>query len=193
MLVVVAIVVILAAILFPVYEVADKRAEATHCLSGIRNLAGAVGLYEQDYDGFLVPARTSVGCPGVFGTSWNVTLLPYHNNQELYLCVSDQNPTYASGTTAYVCSYGINLDLTMVGGYNGASLTENELTDPTQALLFFDMLGSARTLGSSYEANGLTLLDIRHNTGCNFSFADGHARWYRPGDTAANNGAMWKP
>jgi prepilin-type processing-associated H-X9-DG protein/prepilin-type N-terminal cleavage/methylation domain-containing protein len=193
MLVVIAIIMILAAMTFPVYEIVTKRAEAAHCSSNIRNLAVAVGLYAEDYDGFLIPARTSQGAPAVYGTSWDVLLLPYQRSEELYLCLSDQTPAFASGTTCYKHSYGINLDLTMIGGYNGASLTMSELTDPTRSILFFDIKGSAKALGSSYPVNGLSRVDARHNGGANFSFVDGHARWLKTETTTAGTPNMWAP
>lgn len=60
MLVVVAIIMLLAAILFPVLEVVNKRAEATSCLMNIRHCAMAVGLYAQDYYGLLIPPASLV-------------------------------------------------------------------------------------------------------------------------------------
>ncbi|MEI6503531.1 MAG: prepilin-type N-terminal cleavage/methylation domain-containing protein [Armatimonadota bacterium] len=192
MLVVVAIIMILAAMIFPVYEQVTKRAEAAHCSSNIRNLAIAVGVYAEDSDGLLIPARTSAGAPAVFGTGWDVLLLPYHRSEQLYLCVSDLTPAWANGTTCYKHSYGINLDLTMVGGYNGSALHQNDIQSPTEALLFFEIAGTAKALGASYGTDKLASVAPRHNTGCNFAFVDGHAKWYRPRETVTPLN-MWKP
>ena len=71
---------------------------AAHCASNIRNLALAVGVYAEDNDGRLVPARTSAGAPAVRGTGWDVLLLPYHRSEQLYLCLSDQTPAWANAT-----------------------------------------------------------------------------------------------
>lgn len=193
MLVVVAIIMILMAMIMPVYETVTKRAEATHCSSNMRNLALAVGVYAEDNDGILTPARTSYGAPAVLGTSWDVLLSAYHNNDQLNLCLTDQNPTWATGTTCYKHSYGINLDVTMVGGYNGSALCQGDIASPTQTILFLEILGSARALGSSYAANKLTRVDDRHNGGCNFSFVDGHVRWLRPRSTANGSTNLWLP
>lgn len=193
MLVVVAIIMILAAMIFPVYETVTKRAETAHCSSNIRNLAMAVGVYAEDCDGMLTPARTSYGAPSVYGTSWDVLLTAYHHNQELNLCLSDQTPTWATSTTCYKHSYGINLDLTMVGGYNGSALCQGDIQSPAQTILFFEILGSTRSLGSSYAANKLGRVDDRHNGGCNFAFVDGHVRWMRPRWTATGSANLWLP
>lgn len=193
MLVVIAIIMILAAMIFPVYELVTKRAEGAHCSSNIRNLALAAGVYAEDNDGVLLPARTSAGAPAVLGTGWDVLLLPYHRSEQLYLCLSDQTPAWANGTTCYRHSYGINLDLTMVGGYNGSSLHQSDLDSPTQTILFFEILSTARALGASYGTNKLASVALRHNTGSNYAFADGHARWMRARETASGSRNLWLP
>jgi prepilin-type N-terminal cleavage/methylation domain-containing protein/prepilin-type processing-associated H-X9-DG protein len=185
MLVVVAIIGILAAIIYPVYEIANKRAESTSCLMNIRHVAMAAELYAADYDGVLVPARVSVGPVGTFGTTWDVLLLPYHRCEQLYLCPADQMAATASGSVSCKHSYGINLDLTMLGGYNGSACQESQIEDATQTILFFEIKGSLRQFGSSYTYHGLTRVDVRHNTGSQYSYVDGHARWSRPQDTVS--------
>lgn len=81
----------------------------------------------------------------------------------------------------------------MVGGYNGSALHQSDLDSPTQTILFFEILGSAKGLGSSYGTDKLTRVDTRHNTGSNFAFADGHARWLRPRETVGGSVNMWLP
>jgi prepilin-type N-terminal cleavage/methylation domain-containing protein/prepilin-type processing-associated H-X9-DG protein len=182
-LVVVAIIMILAAIIYPVYETANKRADAISCLCNIRNLSLAASLYTEDYDGFLVPARVSVGPPGTYGTTWDVLLHPYHRNELLNLCPSDQMATWASGCVCYKHSFGINLDLTLLGGYNGSAMHTSQLDEPTRMILFFEIKGSVRQFGTFYGVHGLSRVDARHNTGSNYAYVDGHARWRHPRDT----------
>jgi prepilin-type processing-associated H-X9-DG protein len=81
----------------------------------------------------------------------------------------------------------------MVGSYNGSSLTLSEIQSPTQTILFFEILGSARSIGASYETDKLSKVDVRHDTGCNFAFVDGHARWMRPPETVIGRTNMWNP
>jgi prepilin-type N-terminal cleavage/methylation domain-containing protein/prepilin-type processing-associated H-X9-DG protein len=190
-LIVVAIIMILAAIVFPVLEVANKRADTASCLMNIRHCAMAVDLYAQDYDGLLIPARVS-GPPSTYGTCWDVLLHPYHRNEQMYLCPSDDMPTFASNCICYYHSYGINLALTQVGGYNGVAMGLDSIDSPTRTILFFEIKGSVRQFGSYYPDHRLSRVDERHNTGCNFAFVDGHAKWYRPHETV-NPSNLWEP
>jgi prepilin-type processing-associated H-X9-DG protein len=83
----------------------------------------------------------------------------------------------------------------MIGSYmnNGSALSQGAVQSPTQTILFFEIIGSARALGTSYPADGLTKVDARHNTGCNFAFVDEHVKWFRPRDTVTEDVNMWKP
>ena len=55
LLIVIAIISVLAAILFPVFAGAREKARQTTCLENIRQLGLAVHLYQQDFDGCFVP------------------------------------------------------------------------------------------------------------------------------------------
>ena len=81
----------------------------------------------------------------------------------------------------------------MIGSYNRSSLPLSEIQSPTQTILLFEILDSARALGASCTTDGLSKVDARHNTGCNFAFVDGYVKWFRPRDTVTGNVNMWKP
>src|SRR5207302_5003455 len=55
LLVVVAIIAILAAILFPVFAQAREKARTATCTSNLRQLVTATQMYLQDYDGYFFP------------------------------------------------------------------------------------------------------------------------------------------
>jgi prepilin-type N-terminal cleavage/methylation domain-containing protein/prepilin-type processing-associated H-X9-DG protein len=59
LLVVVAIIAILAAILFPVFAQAREKARQTTCLSNQKQIGLAILLYAQDYDEIIVPGLTA--------------------------------------------------------------------------------------------------------------------------------------
>jgi prepilin-type processing-associated H-X9-DG protein len=88
---VIAIIAILAAILFPVFAQAREAARKTSCLSNIKQAGLATLLYVQDYDETF-PMNLYFGydpMPCVY-TAWTA-ILPYSKNSQLYACPS--NPT----------------------------------------------------------------------------------------------------
>ncbi len=192
MLVVVAIIVILAAILTPVLEVATKRAEAVSCLSNMRNLGMAARIYADDNDDAIVPARVGRIIPGNFGTSWAVLLQTCMHNDGVLLCPTDPSPAAASGTLDLKRSYGINYDVAMLGGYNNSALRYFQMDEETRTILFFELDDSSSRLGTSITMEGVSAISARHREGSNFTFADGHAKWMKPQDTLHPRN-LWLP
>jgi prepilin-type N-terminal cleavage/methylation domain-containing protein len=90
LLVVIAIIAILAAILFPVFAQAREAARKASCQSNLKQIALALGMYQQDYDGTMfasgmLPENPSTAPDGQNivrmiggGTSW--FLQPYIKN-----------------------------------------------------------------------------------------------------------------
>ncbi len=79
--VVIAIIAILAAILFPVFAKARDKARQTACLSNMKQVGTAGMLYLQDYDEMLPPADASrFG----FAADWSGLLQPYIKNGAAY-------------------------------------------------------------------------------------------------------------
>jgi prepilin-type processing-associated H-X9-DG protein len=115
MLVVVAVIGILASILFPVFARVRSDARRTSCASNLKQIGMAVFQYTQDYDEKLPPQQTKVAdmggpnsLPGV--TSWDGTwfywqqfLLPYTKNSDIFFC-----PESTYRTNAGLFNYGAN-------------------------------------------------------------------------------------
>jgi len=55
LLVVIAIIIILAAILFPVFAKARDKAQQSKCLNNLKQMGSACAMYEDDYDGMVLP------------------------------------------------------------------------------------------------------------------------------------------
>lgn len=196
LMVVIAIILLMAAALLPVYETATKSAERASCMCNLKALAQAVMVYADDNDGRLVPARGA----GSTRTDlcWDVLLYPYLRTALVYRCPSDPFASTASGLTCYTHSYGINYDITLVGGYTGNSMPVSMIEQPAQTILFFDVRGAARVAGVSIAATGLSRLDARHGGGANFAFVAGNVRWLPlertllPKDAGATSN-LWQP
>ena len=73
LLVVIAIIAILAAILFPVFAQAREKARAISCLSNLKQTGLAWSMYTQDYDEIIPPQHIGAGRAGY----WLVNLQTY--------------------------------------------------------------------------------------------------------------------
>jgi prepilin-type processing-associated H-X9-DG protein len=94
LLVVIAIIAILAAILFPVFAQAREKARAASCLSNMKQLTLACLMYVQDYD----ECFCNEGVPGPDNNwGWQMTWLfetqPYIKNYGVFNCPSDSHAT----------------------------------------------------------------------------------------------------
>ena len=74
LLVVIAIIAILAAILFPVFAQAREAARKTSCLSNLKQVGIAFGMYNTDYDECFPWAASNLGSPT---TTWYDLVEPY--------------------------------------------------------------------------------------------------------------------
>jgi len=127
LLVVVAIIAILAAILFPVFAQARDKARQASCLSNAKQLGLAINMYTQDYDETFFFQNSwdevvDVGA-GFWGPSyrtyirWPMAHLPYVKNQAVFTCPSDkirQGRSFNAGPCNGGCvpwpiGYGANL------------------------------------------------------------------------------------
>lgn len=190
LLVVIAIIAILAAILFPVFARAREKARATSCLSNMKQLALAMQMYAQDYDGKIQAISTWFCNPNDpalprYQNEWSWQALsayyPYIKNAALYLCPS----------TGEHVSYGQLVWNPTVGAmydYYCTGWTPNQKT--------LDRIGDASPRGAAgtiiiAESNNVWLWDwgiaagcslfdrLRspHNDGLNAAFVDGHVKW----------------
>jgi prepilin-type N-terminal cleavage/methylation domain-containing protein/prepilin-type processing-associated H-X9-DG protein len=91
LLVVLAILSVLAGIMFPVLRLAVDAAKRTKCLSNYEQVGRAMALYLADYDDRVPPVNYRRVDPSDPGTdrNWVQTLLPYAGSIELFQCPSD--------------------------------------------------------------------------------------------------------
>ena len=177
LLVVIAIIAILAAILFPVFARARENARRASCQSNLKQIALGVKQYIADYDERF--PRAHVGPEG-----WEDSLQPYLKSEQINQCPS-AGP-YPGPKHLYM-DYGYNANLG--GGGTGRSnvsgVKEAQVNHSSLVVLNYE----AETWGYQPLATGPTtrvssagdpVLD-RHLGGSNYSFVDGHVKWYRPG------------
>jgi prepilin-type N-terminal cleavage/methylation domain-containing protein/prepilin-type processing-associated H-X9-DG protein len=93
LLVVIAVIAILAAILFPVFAQAREKARQAGCLSNLRQIAMAWGMYIQDHDETFPQALYLGNENGAtcFYIGLHRSILPYMKNSDIWRCPA--NPT----------------------------------------------------------------------------------------------------
>jgi prepilin-type N-terminal cleavage/methylation domain-containing protein len=110
LLVVMAVIAILAAILFPVFAQAREKARQSACLSNEKQIAFALAMYRQDWDGAGPFAGWPPGPqwqPNVhlptshYEMEWQVTIQPYLKSTQVLRCPSDTVP-FAERPVSYL-------------------------------------------------------------------------------------------
>jgi prepilin-type N-terminal cleavage/methylation domain-containing protein len=114
LLIVIAIIAILAAILFPVFAQARERARASSCLSNMKQMGLGLMQYTQDHDETMPPAYYYNTCSpnaapsGGYDASgiiqWSGLVQPYVKSTQIFVCPSDKigglAPTNFTGTNS---------------------------------------------------------------------------------------------
>ena len=105
---VIAIMGLLAGLLLPVAGRIRDNADTTKCLSNLKQLQLCWHLYNNDYDGRLVPNKAETGIATIGRESWisgsakndatpdNIrasAFFPYNESVEIYRCPSDRSRT----------------------------------------------------------------------------------------------------
>ena len=202
LLIVIAIIAILAAILFPVFARARENARRASCQSNVKQIALGLRQYTQDYDERFPGWYTDRNGSGGYTSSdpigptsdqgWTEIINPYVKSRQILQCPSEPTPPCPETSNGYGYSdYFLNAN---VGGRRVGIANEQ----PTAGGISEAQLGSSSLTilcgdGGAYASenqmsnfNGATSdasdpgLYRRHLGGNNFAFCDGHVKWYRP-------------
>ena len=182
LLVVIGILAALAGILLPVLAGARERARGTSCTANLSQLAKAMLMYADDYDGRLPPEWSPAG------QGYREVLEPYVVDLRVFVCPSQDDDTYVSyGLPAWVAYEALWLGSTRLSApRDGASailLAENwssyySTRDPVHwPTRWFP------------EQNNVAW--ERHTGGANYAFADGHVKWLKRGATYQSQCTWW--
>jgi len=152
LLTVIAIIALLAAILFPVFGRARENARRSSCLSNEKQLGLGFIQYTQDNDeqmpnGLVNQATATAGNfgnpPAEYGMGWAGQLYPYVKNTQIFLCPDDNTIVHSGEATI---SYALNFY--DIGYYN--STVGSGVTYPLSAY----SSGSRTIILSEWEGPG---------------------------------------
>jgi prepilin-type N-terminal cleavage/methylation domain-containing protein/prepilin-type processing-associated H-X9-DG protein len=202
MLVVIAIIAILAGILFPVFSRARAKARQTNCASNMQQVGTAIAMYAHD-NAELLPAwafgniANNDNGPAQGGYTWDYVIQPYLKSTAVLHC-----PDSPFGGTITEGAYGEMLLRSYAmtrytgdpwggnrpgsAGYAVCPLDDPPL--PTETVLLQEkgkrgigIVGdaAAENFNQSHSSTGYGRTDeVYHNGGKSFLFLDGHAKWF---------------
>jgi prepilin-type N-terminal cleavage/methylation domain-containing protein/prepilin-type processing-associated H-X9-DG protein len=189
LLVVVAIISILAGIIFPVYAKARGKAFKTACLSNIRQLNVAVWSYEIDYDDHSPGASFTAaiwpwnfamyGFTGLF----RAQLMPYIMNDQILQCNTDSGGRWyeRDGISYGYNEWFYNWDLSGSSAFVDRPGSVSQLVETWSSGIYNDW----ETAGPApYNADGMNRVRFAdyspwgsHHDGTNVGFCDCHAKF----------------
>jgi prepilin-type N-terminal cleavage/methylation domain-containing protein len=176
LLVVVALLTVLAGLLFPVLAQARDRARQTTCLSNLRQIGQAQLQYLEDWDerfpDWFLPGPPR---PAPFGPRrfWPELMQPYLRSDDVF---RDPSAVWSEAEDARLADYAL-----MTAGPGGRG-TEDEpywrWPGPTLFLAAVVRPSETIQLLDGWTTTGWTLGPIpRHRGGVDAGFVDGHAHW----------------
>ena len=214
LLTVIAIIAVLAAILFPVFGRARAKAHQTTCLANLQQLGSACAMYTDDSGGFVPTwciVHNNPGSAPSDNTSagfltWDAVLMPYMKNSAIVKCMG--NPTgNGRNARAYTIAHYTQKRIDGVLGGWGAlrGIYRDEVPAPTRTILLYekgawpptawgDALGqnvfettNHKTTEAPPGSGDSWNEDMFHFEGKNFLYLDSHAKFAPAGQYPFNH------
>lgn len=196
LLVVIAIIAILAAMLMPALQKAREAGRSASCQSNLKQIGAAIGMYEDDWDGYLVPY--SIKIPILTGNllqtaQWTTQLnMKYIKTHKTFMCPSHAAADSEHSWSGYfqienfvtLGSYGINWR-TIGSRYANSSpqsdlpIKRTQFKYYSQVYAVMDSRNYSDPLKGEYRVSSFRTESIgmplpRHNGSLNMLYADWH-------------------
>jgi prepilin-type processing-associated H-X9-DG protein len=211
-LVVIAIIAILAAILFPVFVNAKERARQTKCQGNLKQLWIAFRSYVDDFNGTMPrgSARQDQVKPDWVGSPWmswqqscpdvpDVTqgqIWKYVKNHDVYLCPTDKGIAVTDKKKTYrLKDFPISYSLNWTLGYGPGPVKLDPAVAGRASRVLFLIQEARDSINDGYFAWAMgtgdqDLPDKIHYDGTTASYADGHVKAERGSNLKV---AQWNP
>ncbi len=215
LLVVVAIICLLAAILFPVFGRAREMARRSSCQSNLKQMGMGITEYVQDFDEYLPKVARDAGAGETANLKfnnqyviWADAIQPYIKSLQVFICPAATHTNCpipsAQSNSDTLMSYGGTINTGGDGAFGGYGDNPTALASFTNTAETF-MVGEIQDLPAgqrqwAYQTIPLGFApgwqsnyypgDI-HFGGGNWLYADGHVKWMQVEKTAQNNNYLW--
>lgn len=192
-LVVIAIISLLAGLLFAGFSRARENGRKTNCLSNLRQLQMATMQYVNINDETM-PLRfadfepaNNTWEPAKGEKAWTEALQPYIQNTQVFNCPSEGSGATSDPTTNFT-DYAYNRALSNLDNNTAGPRTLADISDSEKTIMFLETPpgdptnSRPETLNHNGLLTGAAALTntklARHLSGSNFAFCDGHVKWY---------------
>ena len=207
LLIVIAIIAILAAILFPVFARVRENARRSSCASNLKQIGLGIAQYSQDYDEIFPAAGVA------YNGGWlqyHYTLEPYIKSVQVFKCPSNTSKIVGSNSgtpkfpgsdilSHYVGNYNINAakvwyqsSATIAqGSFNGSNYAGFPLSDfeaPDTTISVYEAVGNGKAVSNDDSTQWIF---AGHLQTSNYLFVDGHVKALGLDATVANGICMW--
>jgi prepilin-type N-terminal cleavage/methylation domain-containing protein/prepilin-type processing-associated H-X9-DG protein len=188
----IAIISLLAAILFPAFGRARENARRSTCQSNLRQIGMGIMQYTQDYDEIYPMAGSNAG-------NWAQTIQPYVKSTQIFACPTNTaNKSVMNSvipSPAIPRSYAATVHILGQSGSGAAQpfVMMAAISTPSQKIMVSESASQWQDYGSSWWKVGdfASNMDdgpagkfVGHLKTANYLFADGHVKALRPLSTA---------
>lgn len=189
MIVVITVIVVLFALMFPLVKNVYAERENTQCMAYMRNAMIAIHSWVADSGGVFKTWARGDNSTGVGIWGWNLLRLGYIDNGALLRCPSGDSQFPLDNGAWYRNTYGVNMldangvPVSAAGGAQDYTLYLSQVVAPSQHIFLVDSATLAfipdkpGKRSQTFRANMNRLTDgihLRHSRRANVVFLDGH-------------------